>query len=115
MTFSIPPHIKKEIKELLDNPYSKYPETEWEQVVDYLFAFEIILSRLKAHKILNKKQEKEIRFQLKKLTYWSCLNTPNIKNNEKIKKEVKLFCLNDYAFSIGLGKKICFIDSEDSA
>lgn len=111
----IPTAVKKEIIELLSNPNQKCPESEWQLSVDLLFSIEIILRRLKAHNIIDNKQDKEIRLKLKNLTYCSCLNAPHLKDNYKIKKLTKILCLNDFIHSIGFSKDISIVDCIDSA
>jgi len=91
------------------------PEMEWKYNVDFFCMVEIMLNRLKKQGKITKRKETKIRKALKPLRYHNWLNSPGLENNKKIKEEIKLLCLNDYAATIGLSKFVRFVNSEDSA
>ena len=67
-------------------------------------ALEIWLIDMLKSKKITKKQEKEIRLKLKPLRYLVHLNSPKFKNNEELKKQIKVCCLNDFASFSGFNQ-----------
>ncbi|MFH1840272.1 MAG: hypothetical protein ABH849_03925 [Nanoarchaeota archaeon] len=84
------------------------------ELVFKFLEIEIMLNRKLKAKEITKQQEKEIRLKLKPLRYLVHLNSPKFKNNEKLKKEIEILCINDFIGCIGLGKDIRYINCQDS-
>ena len=116
MTLAIP---KNEIEKslLISKKLTKNfePKDEWGFYAVFLFKIEIMLEDLKGRNIINTRQKNKIRDYFTPLSYWNTLNSPHLKENEKIKKEVKLLLLNDNLRRMGMSKFIRFLDCEDSA
>ena len=80
---------------------------------DIVFNFlrlEIELNRKLKEGKISKKQEKEIRLMVKPLRYTLYLDSPEFQNNEKLRKEAKLLCMNDFLRVNGFSKIIRYIN-----
>lgn len=98
----------KKANELTKNVISS--KNDWEYYVMYLFKLEIVLEDLVAKRIINRKVGNLIRESIAPLSYWTIFNSPNIQNNEKIKKRVEIKLLNHNLRRMGFSKDICFLD-----
>ena len=101
--------ISKEIADRLTKDLTT-PKNEWEYSARVLFKFEIILEDLLARKIITKHMAKKYQNKIAPLSYWTYLNSEEIKNNEKIKKNAKILILNDNLDRIGLSKFFSIFD-----
>jgi len=80
----------------------------WSSNVNKVFYSQIILDRLKKKKLINKKQEKEIKRKIKKLRYKNILNSPHLEGKENLKEKVLFSCINDYCAFMGIAIDTAF-------
>lgn len=68
----------------------------WEENVDKLFKLEIVLNQLQKKNLISPKEARLVRLRMKPLSDWTTLNSPHIKNNEKIKLMVQASLLKEF-------------------
>jgi len=85
--------------------------TVWDKVMDLIFLYRVFLDLLEKRGIVTPREKKELQNKSANLSYWTMINSPHIQDNEKIKKEIEIICLNDFLANIGFSKDVRFFNS----
>lgn len=88
-----------------------YSDNELGKLSNQLFFYKLFFEELKERGLLNNKQKSLIQKKFREITYFLLMNDERFENNEKIKKEIELFCLNNSFYWMGLGIRISSFDN----